>query len=124
MNDEIFMENVEIFATHGVSAAERTKLQRFLLSIRAEFDGSAAKISDEIEHTVNYESLLNTAISAVKNSSFNLIERLAQHVADAVFEKFPPITSLRVTIKKFPDDLAQINFAELGFSSTFVREGK
>ncbi|MDR1433504.1 MAG: dihydroneopterin aldolase [Puniceicoccales bacterium] len=124
MNDRIFIDDIEIFASHGVFAGERCRLQRFLLTICAELDAATAKVSDEISHTVDYIHLLNTAVEAVKNSSFHLIERLAQHVADSVFSKFNRITALSVTIKKFPSELPENNFSAIGFSSTFLRDEK
>lgn len=124
MNDRIFIDDIEIFASHGVFTDEKLKRQRFLLSICAKFDATEAKVFDEISHTVNYVHLMDTAIEAMRNSSFHLIERLAQHVADTIFARFQQITSLAITIKKFPDELRGKNFLAIGFSSTFLRDEK
>jgi dihydroneopterin aldolase len=123
MNDRIFIENIEIFAKHGVYGSEKVKSQRFLVSICAEFDCAMAKLSDEISHTIDYEKLLKITADAVQNSSFNLIERLAQHIADTVFASFAKIAALEVKIEKFPDNLKKC-FSSIGFSSTFVRGEK
>ncbi|MDR2737329.1 MAG: dihydroneopterin aldolase [Puniceicoccales bacterium] len=124
MNDRIFIENIEIFAKHGVNSGEKAKPQRFLISICVEFDGTMAKVSDEISHTIDYERLLEVTTNAVQNSSFNLVERLAQHASDAVFAEFPLIALLRMKIEKFPDSLGRNRFSSIGFSSTFSRNGK
>jgi dihydroneopterin aldolase len=124
MSDEIFIENIEVFAKHGIHDGEKLKPQRFLISICAEFDGAAAKISDEISHTVDYVKLLEIITDAAQNSSFNLIERLAQHIADTVFSASPKVTAMRVRIAKFPDNLAGKRFSNVGFSSRFTRNGK
>ncbi|MDR1173324.1 MAG: dihydroneopterin aldolase, partial [Puniceicoccales bacterium] len=111
----------EVFAKHGTSAGEKFRLQRFLISARAQFDATRAKGSDMISHTVDYAELLGTILEAVKESSFNLLEKLAQHMADKIFQKFQQITLLDIVIKKFPDSLVDKNFSGLGFSSTFLR---
>ncbi|MDR1233326.1 MAG: dihydroneopterin aldolase [Puniceicoccales bacterium] len=121
MNDKIFIDDVEVFAKHGTSVGEKSKLQRFLISARAQFDATRAKGSDMISHTVDYTKLLGTILEAVKGSSFNLLEKLAQHMADKIFQKFQQITLLDIVIKKFPDSLADKSFSGLGFSSTFLR---
>jgi dihydroneopterin aldolase/2-amino-4-hydroxy-6-hydroxymethyldihydropteridine diphosphokinase len=124
MGDKIFIDDLEVFARHGVYAEEKFTPQRFLLSICAEFDGAVAKISDEISHTIDYSKLMDTVMDAAKNSSFNLIERLSKHIADAVLAKFQAIVRLSVTVKKFPDSMASEKFSVIGFSSTFSRDEK
>lgn len=124
MNDEIFIDDLEIFACHGVFDREKLERQRFLISIRARFDGTKAMASDDVADTVNYETLMGTVISAVTHSSFNLVERLARHVADEIFSQFGAVFSLDVALKKFPNTLAHIKFSSVGFSSTFSRHEK
>ncbi|MDR2778959.1 MAG: dihydroneopterin aldolase [Puniceicoccales bacterium] len=121
MNDKIFINDIEIFAKHGTNVEEKFKLQRFLVSIEAQLDATQAKYSDMIIHTVDYTKLLGTVLDAVQGSSFNLLEKLAQHIADKVFQKFQPVLLLDIIIKKFPDSLADKSFLGLGFSSTFSR---
>ncbi|MDR2602951.1 MAG: dihydroneopterin aldolase [Puniceicoccales bacterium] len=121
MNDKIFIDDIEIFAKHGTSVEEQLRLQRFLISAKAQFDATRAKDSDMISYTVDYTELLGTILEAVQGSSFNLLEKLAQHVANKVFQRFQQITLLDIVIKKFPDSLADKSFSGLGFSSTFWR---
>ncbi|MDR1891359.1 MAG: dihydroneopterin aldolase [Puniceicoccales bacterium] len=124
MNDKIFINDIEIFAKHGTNVGEKFRLQRFLVSVSAQFDATQAKASDMISNTVDYTKLLGTILEAVQGSSFNLLEKLAQHIADKVFQKFQPITFLDIVIKKFPDSLVDKSFSGLGFSSTFSRNEK
>ncbi|MDR1413672.1 MAG: dihydroneopterin aldolase [Puniceicoccales bacterium] len=124
MGDKIFINDLEIFAKHGVFPAEKIKAQRFLISLAATFDAAAAKTSDELSQTIDYAKLLESITENVQNVSFNLIERLAQHLADRVFCEFSEIISLEITVKKFANNLADKNFSCLGFSSTFLRNEK
>ncbi|MDR2777087.1 MAG: dihydroneopterin aldolase [Puniceicoccales bacterium] len=124
MSDKIFIDDIEIFAKHGTFIGEKFRSQRFLISAKAQFDATRAKTSDMISHTVDYTELLETMLEAVQGSSFNLLERLAQHIADKIFQRFQSITLLDIVIKKFPDSLADKSFSSLGFSSTFLRNEK
>jgi dihydroneopterin aldolase len=124
MNDEIFIEDLEIFASHGVADGEKLTRQRFLISMGARFDGSAAVESDDIGSTLDYAALMDTVIRAVESSSFNLVERLARHVADAIFLRFGSIVSLDISVKKFPGCLRGKSFAAVGFRSTFFPDEK
>ncbi|MDR1595804.1 MAG: dihydroneopterin aldolase [Puniceicoccales bacterium] len=124
MDDKIFINDIEIFAKHGLLPMEKLNRQKFLVSVRAKFDASMAKVSDNISHTVDYSELLDAVVHAVENSSFNLIERLSNHIAHEVFEKFRLITCLEVIVKKFPDSMVNRKFSTIGFSSTFVRNEK
>ncbi|MDR1401401.1 MAG: dihydroneopterin aldolase [Puniceicoccales bacterium] len=124
MSDKIFINDLEIFARHGVFPGEKINPQRFLISLVATFDAASAKASDELSQTIDYAKLLESITENVQNVSFNLIERLAQHLADRVFCGFEKIISLEITIKKFADNLADKNFSCLGFSSIFLRHGQ
>jgi dihydroneopterin aldolase len=121
MIGRIFIDDLEIFAKHGVYDAERAKDQRFLISISAEYDAKDAMLSDNISDAVNYADIIETTMKSSKSCQFSLIERLAKHIADEIFKKFSEIISLSITIKKFPNDLSSYKFMSIGFSSTFER---
>jgi dihydroneopterin aldolase len=48
MKDEIFINDLEIFAKHGVSKIELCQDQRFIVSISAEYYAQNAMSSDKI----------------------------------------------------------------------------
>ena len=122
MIGRIFINDLEIFAKHGVYDAERAHDQRFLISISAEYDAKDAMLSDDINDAVNYASMINAVVNSFKSRQFSLIEKLAKHVSDEIFKKFSKIISLSITIKKFPNDLSSYKFMSIGFSSTFERQ--
>lgn len=122
MIGRIFINDLEIFAKHGVYDAERAHDQRFLISISAEYDAKDAMLSDNINDAVNYADMINAVVNSFKSHQFSLIEKLAKHIADEIFKKFSKIISLSITIKKFPNDLSSYKFMSIGFSSTFERQ--
>ena len=122
MIGRIFIDDLEIFAKHGVYDDERDEDQRFLISISAEYDAKDAMLSDNINDTVDYVDMINAVVNSFKSYQFSLIEKLAKHVADEIFKKFSKIISLSITIKKFPNALSSYKFMSIGFSSTFERQ--
>ena len=121
MNDRIFINDLEVFASHGVYDHEREISRRFLISVSAAFDASYAKTFDQIDYTVDYSKLANTIINFVQKNSFHLLERLAEQIASKIFRDFELITNIDITVKKFPRDMSDKNFASIGFSSSFSR---
>ena len=53
-------------------------------------DLSRARRSDDLEDTVNYAAVVEAVRAAFTAQSYDLIERAAQAVCDAVLEGFPP----------------------------------
>jgi dihydroneopterin aldolase/2-amino-4-hydroxy-6-hydroxymethyldihydropteridine diphosphokinase len=52
--DKIHIEELEIFANHGVFQEEKKLGQKFLISVELFLDLSEAGKSDALEKTVNY----------------------------------------------------------------------
>jgi dihydroneopterin aldolase/2-amino-4-hydroxy-6-hydroxymethyldihydropteridine diphosphokinase len=59
MKDEIFINDLEIFAKHGVSKIELCQDQRFIVSISAEYYAQNAMSSDNINDDVDYSDMMN-----------------------------------------------------------------
>ena len=98
---KISIVDLELHYHIGVSAAERAWPQRLLVTIDMELDVSAAIKSDDIRDTINYFDVAQMLFKWGKKRQWNLIERLADEMADLILKKFK---SERVTIelKKFP----------------------
>jgi len=98
--DKVFIEDLRLSGKHGVAEHERTTtVQEFVLDIAAELDmGSAAK-SDDIADTMDYMHFCEIARDVISNNSFYLIERVAETIADRIFEN-ERITSVSISIRK------------------------
>ncbi|MCR5484243.1 MAG: dihydropteroate synthase [Clostridiales bacterium] len=117
--DRIIIEGLKIFAYHGVNPEEKTDGQNFILDIYADAAVRKACYSDDLGDTVNYAKIIKTVKRAMTENKYDLIEKAAQKVSDAVFDEFPAIRKLRITLKK-PE--APIN-ADFGFvAAEIVRE--
>ena len=80
--DRIHIRDLLVRTIVGIRDWEREKKQDVVLNITLHADLSAACRTDAIEDTVDYVGIKRSVIDTVENSSFYLVERLAQAVAD------------------------------------------
>jgi dihydroneopterin aldolase len=91
------LEGLAVFGRHGVLEEERRDGQEFLYDIRLDVGDAGA--SDQIDDAVDYREVADCVREVSDSQDFNLIEALAQAVADALVERFP-VRSARVRVKK------------------------
>jgi dihydroneopterin aldolase len=91
------LEGLAIFGQHGVLEEERQDGQEFLYDIRLDVGDAGA--SDRIEDAVDYREVADCVREVSASQSFNLIEALAQAVANALMERFP-VRTVRVQVRK------------------------
>jgi dihydroneopterin aldolase len=97
--DSILLEGMTFYAYHGVNPEERVLGQRFVVDLEAYLDLAVPAGSDSLEDTVNYAALYNTARAIVEGEPYNLIEAVAEAVAQAVLASYP-VSAVRVRVKK------------------------
>ena len=100
MADYISIENLEIYANHGVLKEETVLGQKFIISGKLYFDISKAGISDDLGSTVNYAEVCSEIFDLVKNNTFKLIEMLAEKIADEILRKYSMLREVEITVKK------------------------
>lgn len=66
----------------GIYPEEREKLQDVLINIHLDVSIPKAAETDDIADTVNYKNLNKQVIDLVENSDYQLIETMAEHIAD------------------------------------------
>ncbi len=81
---QITIEAIRINTIIGFWPEEREKKQPVEITVRFSFDPNAALEGDNIDHSVDYNTLTEEIIESVENTEFNLLERLTQHVLDLV----------------------------------------
>lgn len=86
MTDSIRLFGIEVFAHHGVHPEEQNEGQVFLVDVLAELDLSEAGLSDRLETTLDYGTLAGRIRDRVAGERWNLIERVAERVAELVLE--------------------------------------
>ena len=71
--DKIRLNNVQIYAYHGLLPEEKQLGQKFQVDVELSVDLSKSCITDSIEDTVNYEKIIKIINLSFKNSKKNLI---------------------------------------------------
>ncbi len=84
MTDQIVLQGVSALGTHGVLDAEKRDGQTFIVDVTMSLDLSGPGRSDDLAATVNYAEIAGAVVARIAGPSFDLIERLAEVIADDV----------------------------------------
>lgn len=98
--DKIIIKGLKVFAYHGVNPEEKADGQNFVVDIIAYCSVSKAGRTDDLNDTVSYAKVLKTAVRVMTEDKYNLLERVAQRVAEQVLEAYESIERVDVCIKK------------------------
>ena len=99
MKDKIKLREMIFYGFHGVSPQEKQTGQRFSIDLEVECDLSAAGLSDDPEDTVNYSKMFKVVKAIVEGPSRNLLEHVAEPIAQAILKNFG-VESARVVVRK------------------------
>jgi dihydroneopterin aldolase len=80
--DRLSLVGIECYGHHGVFEFERRKGQIFVIDLVLGVDTRPAAASDNLQDTVDYGSLVASVKAAVESDPVDLIETLAQRIAD------------------------------------------
>lgn len=97
--DKILIKGLEFMACHGVMPQERLTPQKFIIDLELYKDLSLAGQSDDLANTVDYAHVFEEVKEIVENNSFNLIEKMAEYIAQVILEKHP-IKAIKVVAYK------------------------
>ena len=100
MFDEIRIEELEVFAKHGVFPEENTLGQKFLVNVCIKTDVSKAAAGDDIHSSVHYGNVCSYISEFMRNNTFKLIETVAERIAMGLLVKYDLIREISVEIKK------------------------
>ena len=95
----IFLNEVRFHACHGVFPQERVVGQDYLVSARCGVDVHAAMLHDTLEETLDYGALYQLIAREMSQAS-QLVEHVAGRIAQRVFDEFPQVTTLDLTVTK------------------------
>jgi 7,8-dihydroneopterin aldolase/epimerase/oxygenase len=97
--DEITLTGIRAFGYHGVYADERREGQEFVVDATLHLPTAAAAASDDVADTVHYGELAEKIAAVVAGEPVNLLETLAQRIADVVLAD-PRVLLAEVTVHK------------------------
>jgi dihydroneopterin aldolase len=84
--DRMTVRGIEVVGHHGVFDFERREGQVFVVDLVLGLDTRPAAGSDDLRQTVDYGSLVTKVKKAVETDPVDLIETLAQRVANVCLE--------------------------------------
>jgi dihydroneopterin aldolase len=115
-SDELTVLGIECFGHHGVFESERRDGQIFVIDLVLGLDTRPAARSDDLRDTVDYGSLVASVKYAVESAPVDLIETLAQRIADVCLLA-DRVEWCRVTVHK-PDAPIEATFSDVVLTIT------
>ena len=100
MKDYIEIENLIIFANHGVFDEEKSMGQRFMVSLKLYTDVASAARNDDISDSVNYGEVCRFVTEYTQKNRSRLIETAAENIAYALLDKYDKLIGVEVQLKK------------------------
>jgi 7,8-dihydroneopterin aldolase/epimerase/oxygenase len=97
--DKIFIHALKTETIVGIFDWERQVKQTVILDIEFSADIRKAALSDSIDDTLNYKRVAKRVLTSIEESSFHLVETLAEHVAMLILEEFG-VSWVRVALSK------------------------
>ncbi len=98
--DEIRIDNLEVYAYHGVFPEENEKGQSFFVNMVLYGDTRAAAKEDDLFLATNYGEVCQFVTGLMQEQTYQLIETVAETVAREVLRSFPLVQALDVEIRK------------------------
>lgn len=98
--DKISIKGLKLFAYHGVNPEEKENGQNFVIDLDYYVNIARSCQMDTLDDTVSYAKVVKTIRRVFTAEKYDLIERAAQVIADAVLDEFDDIFKVEVTLKK------------------------
>ena len=120
ISDRLAVRGLAVHGHHGVFEFEREDGQEFLVDLVLGMDTGPAAQSDDLQDTVDYGTLVEEVRSAVANDPVDLIETLAQRIADVCL-RHPRVDAVEVTVHK-PHAPIQVTFQDVALTINRSRQ--
>ena len=98
--DEIHIENLQLFANHGVFPEETVLGQKFIVSAALYTDTRKAGKKDELQYSTHYGEVSQFMTTFLQNHTYKLIEAAAEELAEAVLLTYPLVCGIELELKK------------------------
>ncbi|AVQ16759.1 2-amino-4-hydroxy-6-hydroxymethyldihydropteridine diphosphokinase [Fusobacterium gonidiaformans] len=98
--DKIYIEKLEFRAYHGVFPEEKKLGQKFIVSLELELDTREAALSNNLDKTLHYGLISERVESLVLEKSYDLLESLAEKIAETLLLEYPVLQGIKVRVDK------------------------
>jgi len=114
--DRVTLRGLSVQGHHGVFDHERRDGQTFVVDLALGLDTAPAAAGDDLEKTVHYGVLAEQVAAVVSGEPVNLIETLAQRIADTCLAH-ERVREVEVTVHK-PDAPITVPFDDVTVTIT------
>ncbi|EER68833.1 dihydroneopterin aldolase [Gemella haemolysans] len=121
MKTVLFIDNLEVFANHGLFEEENKLGQKFIFDIECELNYKKAMFSDEMTDSISYADIAEVVVKTATTNTFNLLERLAGEILKNIFTEFSQIENINLKINK-PGAPIKYHFEKCGVEVKTSRE--
>ena len=121
MKTVLFIDNLEVFANHGLFEEENKLGQKFIFDIECELNYKKAMFSDEMTDSISYADIAEVVVKTAMTNTFNLLERLAGEILKNIFTEFSQIENIKLKINK-PGAPIKYHFEKCGVEVKVSRE--
>ncbi|MCM2427757.1 MULTISPECIES: dihydroneopterin aldolase [Streptomyces] len=114
--DRVTLRGLKARGNHGVFPREREEGQTFVVDLVLGLDTAPAAAGDDLTKTVHYGVVAEEVVDVVKGEPVDLIETLAQRIADQCL-KHEAVQEVEVTVHK-PDAPITVPFDDVTITIT------
>ena len=98
--DSITLSRMRFHACHGALPAEKTQPQPWEISVTLELCLHDAGVSDDLTMTIDYRRIHAVVRQIIEGPPLNLVETLAESVAQNLLCEFPQVTAVVAEVVK------------------------
>ena len=98
-SDRIILSGMQFYGFHGANAEEKALGQTYVVDLAVEVDLAIPAQTDQLDDTVSYTHLYRAVKAVVEGESQNLLEGIAQSIAERILDEYS-VASVQLTVKK------------------------
>ena len=99
-DDEIRIEQLEVFAHHGVFREEQEKGQTFQVNAVLYTDIHRAGLEDNLFYSIDYGQVCQFITDWMQQNTYQLLEAVAEKLSKAILLKYDKINAVELEIRK------------------------
>ncbi|QKS69666.1 dihydroneopterin aldolase [Paenalkalicoccus suaedae] len=100
--DKVYVQGMAFYGFHGAFKEENKLGQRFYADVIMEMDTKKPGKTDDLDDTVNYALVYETAKEVLEGDPVKLVETLTDKLSRLILERFELVQAVTVKITK-PD---------------------
>lgn len=98
--DRIRIDNLKVYAYHGVFDFEQDKGQNFYINAVLYLPLQRSGLTDCLDASVSYAEVVELMADFMQNNRYQLIETVAEQMTLTLFRKFPLVQEIEMEIRK------------------------